>query len=81
MLIIDEPELNLHPDNQRKMAGLLARLVNSGVKVLVTTLSDYLIRELNNCVMLNLGVENKEQIMKSAKMTDLDLLQPEQIKA
>jgi AAA15 family ATPase/GTPase len=81
MLIIDEPELNLHPDNQRKMAGLLARLVNSGVKVLVTTHSDYLIRELNNRVMLNLDVENKDQIMKSAKMTDLDLLQPEQIKA
>lgn len=81
MLIIDEPELNLHPDNQRKMAGLLARLVNSGVKVLVTTHSDYLIRELNNRVMLNLDVENKEQIMRSAKMTDLDLLQPAQIKA
>lgn len=81
MLIIDEPELNLHPDNQRKMAGLLARLVNSGVKVLVTTHSDYLIRELNNRVMLNLDVENKEQIMKSAKMTDLDLLKPKQIKA
>ena len=81
MLIIDEPELNLHPDNQRKMAGLLARLVNSGVKVLVTTHSDYLIRELNNRVMLNLEVENKEQIMKSAKMTDLDLLKPTQIKA
>ncbi len=81
MLIIDEPELNLHPDNQRKMAGLLARLVNSGVKVLVTTHSDYLIRELNNRVMLNLEVENKAQIMKSAKMTDLDLLKPSQIKA
>lgn len=81
MLIIDEPELNLHPDNQRKMAGLLARLVNSGVKVLVTTHSDYLIRELNNRVMLNLEVENKEQIMNSEKMTDLDLLQPAQIKA
>jgi energy-coupling factor transporter ATP-binding protein EcfA2 len=81
MLIIDEPELNLHPDNQRKMAGLLARLVNSGVKVLVTTHSDYLIRELNNRVMLNLDVENKEQIMKSAKMTGLDLLKPAQIKA
>ena len=81
MLIIDEPELNLHPDNQRKMAGLLARLVNSGVKVLVTTHSDYLIRELNNRVMLNLEVEDKAQIMRSAKMTELDLLKPEQIKA
>ena len=81
MLIIDEPELNLHPDNQRKMAGLLARLVNVGVKVLVTTHSDYLIRELNNRVMLNLDVKGKEAIMRRAKMTDHDLLQPGQIKA
>lgn len=81
MLIIDEPELNLHPDNQRKMAGLLARLVNSGLKVLVTTHSDYLIRELNNRVMLNLDVENKEQIMKSAKMSDHDLIRPDQLMA
>lgn len=81
MLIIDEPELNLHPDNQRKMAGLIARLVNSGVKVLVTTHSDYLIRELNNRVMLNLDVQDKDTIMKSAKMTEHDLLRPEQIKA
>ena len=41
------------------MAGLLARLVNSGVKVLVTTHSDYLIRELNNRVMLNLDVQDR----------------------
>ncbi len=81
MLIIDEPELNLHPDNQRKLAALLERLVNCGVKVLVTTHSDYFIRELNNRVMLNLEIENKAEIMKSAKITDLDLLKPAQIKA
>ncbi|MBP2848362.1 AAA family ATPase [Dickeya oryzae] len=81
MLIIDEPELNLHPDNQRKMAGLLARLVNSGVKVLLTTHSDYLIRELNNRVMLNLDVQDKNLIMKSKKMMQHDLLQSAQIKA
>ena len=64
LLIIDEPELNLHPDNQRKMASLLARLVNAGVKVLITTHSDYIIRELNNRIMLSNDVENKEEIMK-----------------
>jgi predicted ATPase len=81
MLIIDEPELNLHPDNQRKMAGLLARLVNAGVKVLVTTHSDYLIRELNNRIMLHQDFPEKEEIMKSAKLNDYDLLKVEQVKA
>ena len=63
------------------MAGLLDRLVNFGIKGMVTTHSDYLVREINNRVMLGLDVEDKEQIMKSAKMTSLDLLSPKQIKA
>jgi len=46
-LMVDEPELNLHPAAQRKMARLFCRLVNSGIKVFVTTHSDYLIREIN----------------------------------
>lgn len=52
ILIIDEPELNLHPDNLRYMARLLAMLVNSGVKLLFTTHNDYIIKELNNLIML-----------------------------
>jgi hypothetical protein len=52
-LIIDEPELNLHPDNQRRVARVLARLVRSGIKVLISTHSDYIIRELNNLIMLS----------------------------
>lgn len=81
MLIIDEPELNLHPDNQRKMAALLSRLVNSGVRVLITTHSDYLIREINNRVMLSQDIENKKNIMKSSKITQQDILDPKQVKA
>ncbi|MGK3969204.1 AAA family ATPase [Sorangium sp. So ce118] len=52
-LIIDEPELNLHPDNQRRVARVLARLARAGVKVLISTHSDYVIRELNNLIMLS----------------------------
>lgn len=81
LLIIDEPELNLHPDNQRKMAGLLARLVNSGIKILLTTHSDYLIRELNNRIMLHNEVENKPILMKNKNIVSQDILRPEQVKA
>jgi AAA ATPase domain len=51
-LMIDEPELNLHPNNQRLVARLLVRLVNRGIKVIISTHSDYIIRELNNMIML-----------------------------
>jgi Fe-S cluster assembly ATPase SufC len=50
-LIIDEPELNLHPDNQRRVARVLARAVNRGFKVMMSTHSDCLIRELNHLIM------------------------------
>ncbi|MDR8356489.1 ATP-binding protein, partial [Acinetobacter baumannii] len=47
LLMIDEPELNLHPRNQRMLARLLAKLVNHGVKVFLTTHSDFIIKEMN----------------------------------
>lgn len=56
-LIIDEPELNLHPDNQRKVARLLGRLARNGIKVLISTHSDYVIREINNLIMLDADVQ------------------------
>lgn len=51
-ILIDEPELNLHPDNQVIIAKIIAKIVNKGFKVLISTHSDYIIRELNNLIML-----------------------------
>jgi len=45
LLMIDEPELYLHPRNQRRLARLFARLVNLGIKVFVSTHSDYIVKE------------------------------------
>ncbi|MDE2889023.1 MAG: ATP-binding protein [Gemmatimonadota bacterium] len=53
LLMVDEPELNLHPENQRRIARLFARLVNLGIRVFVTTHSDYIVKELNTLIMLN----------------------------
>ena len=53
LLLIDEPELNLHPENQRRIARLVARLIHVGIKVFMTTHSDYLIKELSTLIMLN----------------------------
>lgn len=50
-LIIDEPEMNLHPDNQILLARIFAKLVNRGLRLVISTHSDYIIRELNNLVM------------------------------
>ncbi len=50
-LIIEEPESHLDAGNQRHLASAIARLVNAGVKVLVTTHSDYLLSQINNLLM------------------------------
>lgn len=53
IIMIDEPELNLHPNNQRIVARIFAKAVNKGFKVILSTHSDYIIKEFNNLIMLN----------------------------
>ena len=48
LLIIDEPEMNLHPAAQLKIIEFLAMLVNAGLHVMITTHSTYVIDHLIN---------------------------------
>lgn len=80
LLIIDEPELNLHPTNQRAFSRLIARLVNYGIKVLITTHSDYIIKELNTLIMLNAKTKHTKNIQKNYKYDDEELLNSEKVK-
>ena len=75
-LIIDEPESHLDTANQIQFARLLARLVNSGVKVLFTTHSDYIIKEINNLIMLNSTFEDKDEILEEFGYRADDHLDP-----
>ena len=47
-LIIEEPEAHLHPGAQADMAVNLARMVRAGIRVIVTTHSDWLLQEIGN---------------------------------
>ncbi len=76
LLIIDEPESHLDTANQIQFARLLARLVNSGVKVLITTHSDYIIKEINNLIMLHSGFEDKDEILEEFGYKADDHLDP-----
>ncbi len=80
-IIIDEPELNLHPDNQVLVARFLARLVNEGFKVVASTHSDYIIRELNNLLMLNNSFGEKEELMQKYEYNKNELLTNQQVGA
>lgn len=49
-LIIDEPESHLHPKAQTQIAITLARLVRAGVRVIITTHSDWLLQQIGNLI-------------------------------
>ena len=52
VLIIEEPESHLHPAMQAVFARELARMVRSGVRVMLTTHSEWMLEALANLVRL-----------------------------
>lgn len=51
LLFVDEPELNLHPKNQILLAKIFVKMINAGLHLVISTHSDYIIREINNMIM------------------------------
>lgn len=51
VVIVDEPEQNLHPDKQVVVARSLVELTHEYASVMLSTHSDYVLREINHCVM------------------------------
>ena len=80
LLMVDEPELNLHPVNQRRIARLFARLVNLGVKVFITTHSDYIVKELNTLIMLNHDKPHLKRIAEENGYRQSELIRSDQVK-
>jgi predicted ATP-dependent endonuclease of OLD family len=83
VIIIDEPELNLHPDNQRLIARILANAANKGFKIILSTHSDYIIKEFNNLIMLNSArsVKQSKKLLKSYGYHPEMILDPVQVDA
>ena len=79
LLLIDEPELNLHPKNQCRIARLFVRLVNLGIKVFITTHSDYILKELNTSIMLNGETGHLKSIAKKYSYRSDELLDFERV--
>ena len=81
LVVIDEPESHLDTANQILLARLLARLVRAGLKVLVTTHSDYIVKEINNLIMLSRSFDKKAGVMRKLKYAKDDCIAPERIRA
>ena len=76
--MIDEPELNIHPANQRHIARLLARLVNAGLRVVISTHSDYIVREFNSLLMLS---QDNGELRDRHNYSEDEVLNVEQVSA
>ena len=65
LLIIDEPEAHLHPAAQQQMAAALAFMIRSGLRVLITTHSHYMVEQLGNFVAVStLDEEMRKRVLK-----------------
>ena len=78
--MVDEPELSLHPKNQRRIARLFARLANLGVKVFITTHSDYIVKELNTLIMLNHDTPHLKRVAEENGYQKSELINVDQVK-
>ena len=81
VLMIDEPESHLTLDKQRLMARLIVAIVNSGIKVWITTHSDFLLREINNLIILSKNAGNKHKFLEnfSEEYSELDFINPSRV--
>ena len=78
LLILEEPESHLHPAAQRMMARGLVRLVNAGVKVIITTHSDMFVGQINNSLALS---NASRELIEEQGFEPSDFLKPEQVNA
>ncbi len=76
-LIIEEPEAHLHPGAQTDIALTLAGLVRAGVRVVVTTHSDWLLKEIAN--LIRIGDLKRKGVPQVKKMESIYWLLPEDV--
>lgn len=75
LLMIDEPELNLHPERQRLLMRALARMTNKfGVGIVLSTHSVTMVRELNTLLAFKSIGDDAVAMVKAYGYEDDELL-------
>lgn len=74
------PEVLAHPTTQCDIAKKLVKLMNNGKQVVISTNSDYIVKELNTLIMLSKKSEHTIAIQKKYDYSDNVLLSPDKCK-
>ncbi len=61
VLIIEEPEAHLHPGMQVELTRILAAAVRNGIRIIVTTHSEWILEELANLVSASALSKDKQK--------------------
>ena len=64
LLIIDEPEMNFHPNVQISLMRIFTILTKLNLRIIISTHSDYMIRKLNNLIMAGTIYKKDAQLIK-----------------
>lgn len=80
-LLMEEPEISLHPKLQQQLTRLFIKLINTGVNVMITTHSDTIIQHINNMIKLNNNKEDiKKELMKKYNYNEDDLISEDKVR-
>ena len=77
LVILEEPEINLHPTSQILLARFIVRLVNRGLYVVATTHSPYFLEQISHCVKAgHMDGDGVDDVLPSAERLRPDKVAP-----
>ncbi len=71
-LMIDEPEENLHPENQILLVNLLLEFITTNNRLLITTHSPLVAEMVNNYLILG-QLETREKLIEELELPNIDI--------
>jgi predicted ATPase len=72
LVIVENPEVHLHPRAQQEVGTLLARVANTGVQVIVETHSDHVLNGVRLAAKSNKGINSESVAIHFFTRDDID---------